>query len=250
MTFLLVFSFVASAGLMVLSWRDRGEGETDFHKAGAWLGQLGFIGTWAIFVPVNVWAKITHQTESWIFGSETFDGGIVETATIGFYGGAIVCAFLLFRRASAIYGSQAAPMWRIILMLGIMSFIVMIGEEISWGQHWLGFATPEGLAEVNLQHESNVHNLVSPRIYDAIYQVLGFSLILGPPVATYWLRSWSHLTIVRFLRDCFSWPVTYGLMVSAGILLQHEAFEELSEMVLAFAVFHALLSLSLRPKRA
>ncbi len=39
-------------------------------------------------------------------------------------------------------------------------------------------------------------------------------------------------------------------MVSAGVLFQHEVFEELAEMVLAFAVFYALLSLALRTKVA
>ena len=38
-------------------------------------------------------------------------------------------------------------------------------------------------------------------------------------------------------------------MVSAGILLQHEVFEEMSEMVLAFAFFYALLTLALRSKK-
>jgi hypothetical protein len=37
-------------------------------------------------------------------------------------------------------------------------------------------------------------------------------------------------------------------MVSSGIVLQHEVFEELSEIILAFAVTYTLLSLSLREK--
>ncbi|MEY3234183.1 MAG: hypothetical protein RL230_1454 [Pseudomonadota bacterium] len=225
---------------------DRGLGGLMPKDNAAWLGYCGFAATWAFFVPLNAWAKLTHQDEFWILGSEAVDGGFVETATVAFYGCAIACAVILFRRASTIYGHQSAPAWRVLLMLGILGFIGMIGEEISWGQHWLGFATPEGLAEINLQHESNVHNLVSPRLYDTVYQVMGFTLILSPPAPTYLAKPWGHLTIVRFLRDCFSWPATYAMLISAGILLQHEAFEELSEMVLALAVFQALWSLSLQ----
>jgi len=35
------------------------------------------------------------------------------------------------------------------------------GEEISWGQHWLGFETPEAIAAVNIQGEFNFHNIGS-----------------------------------------------------------------------------------------
>ena len=34
------------------------------------------------------------------------------------------------------------------------------GEELSWGQRLLGLATPAGLAEINRQGETNLHNLV------------------------------------------------------------------------------------------
>lgn len=33
------------------------------------------------------------------------------------------------------------------------------GEEISWGQRLLGFATPEALEDINHQAESNLHNI-------------------------------------------------------------------------------------------
>ncbi|AMS29551.1 MAG TPA: hypothetical protein DIU09_05640 [Hyphomonadaceae bacterium] len=249
MTFLLLLSIVVSAGLMFLRWRTRAGRVAYPNDVLAWIGFVGLLLTWGLFVPVNIWATLAHEADAWIFGSEKFDGGIVETSTVVFYALAILSAIVLFRRAGAIYGVKAGPMWRVILMLGIFGFIAMIGEEISWGQHWLGFATPASLSEANLQHEANLHNLISPRLYDVIYQGLGWSLILCPPIAVYFGETVRDLTIVRFLRDCFSWPATYALMVSAGILLQHEAFEELSEMVLAFAVFYALLSLALRTKK-
>ena len=33
------------------------------------------------------------------------------------------------------------------------------GEEVSWGQHWLGWSSPEYFAEYNRQGETNFHNL-------------------------------------------------------------------------------------------
>ena len=42
----------------------------------------------------------------------------------------------------------------------------MMGEEISWGQRILGFATPESMADVNRQGEFNIHNLPGLHHYD------------------------------------------------------------------------------------
>ena len=44
------------------------------------------------------------------------------------------------------------------LLLGLL-FFVLLGEEISWGQRILGFETPEGIEERNIQDEFNFHNL-------------------------------------------------------------------------------------------
>ena len=43
------------------------------------------------------------------------------------------------------------------LFLGVL-FFVMLGEEISWGQRLLGFSTPDTLARINVQGETNLHN--------------------------------------------------------------------------------------------
>lgn len=39
-------------------------------------------------------------------------------------------------------------------------FFFGAGEEISWGQRIFGIPQPPALAEVNVQHELNIHNLV------------------------------------------------------------------------------------------
>lgn len=45
-----------------------------------------------------------------------------------------------------------------LLLLGLL-FLFGCGEEISWGQRLLGFDTPDSIARVNLQRETNIHNL-------------------------------------------------------------------------------------------
>lgn len=55
--------------------------------------------------------------------------------------------YTVFRRGNLIY-----------LALGLLFFFAF-GEEISWGQRLFGWQTPEHLKEINLQQETNLHNL-------------------------------------------------------------------------------------------
>jgi hypothetical protein len=59
-------------------------------------------------------------------------------------------------------------------------FIFLFFEEISWGQRLLGFSTPEGLREVNLQRETNIHNIGSESTVVWIHIIQAFLFaILG-----------------------------------------------------------------------
>src|ERR671923_1912828 len=44
-------------------------------------------------------------------------------------------------------------------LLAALGFVFIAGEEISWGQRILGWATPESIAAVNKQGETNIHNV-------------------------------------------------------------------------------------------
>lgn len=56
--------------------------------------------------------------------------------------------------------SRNAARWRRIAYgsLAVLLFVAC-GEELSWGQHLLGFETPEPIKELNAQEEVNLHNL-------------------------------------------------------------------------------------------
>ncbi len=45
-----------------------------------------------------------------------------------------------------------------LMLLGLL-FLVVAGEEISWGQRLLNLETPGHLNEINVQHELNLHNI-------------------------------------------------------------------------------------------
>ncbi len=48
---------------------------------------------------------------------------------------------------------------RSIYILGGIAMVFVAGEEISWGQRIIGFATPDFLIDLNRQGEFNVHNI-------------------------------------------------------------------------------------------
>ncbi len=220
------------------------------RSAPFWFGVSALALTWCLLAPLNIWSNAEASPESWIFGSERFDGGVVETGTIVFYLLALALCGRLMLSADRLFGPASATLWRALLAVGALAIILMVGEETSWGQHWLGFSTPDDLKSVNLQGEANVHNLVSPRTYDLIYQVLGWVLILAPTLADRLPRSVDHISILRFLRDLYREPATFGLMATTGILLQHEVFEELAEMILAITLFQAFWVMSRRSNRS
>ena len=80
--------------------------------------------------------------------------GLVENVTVLFLVLAVVTAVRLFLRRRQVASRWFGPF---VLVMGAGCFF-FAGEEASWGQHWLAFATPEELAERNEQGEFNLHN--------------------------------------------------------------------------------------------
>jgi len=53
---------------------------------------------------------------------------------------------------------RALRVWVLMVALGCVYFA---GEEVSWGQHLFGWSTPEPVAAINRQGETNIHNIAS-----------------------------------------------------------------------------------------
>ena len=62
--------------------------------------------------------------------------------------------------------------------LGAMVCIGFAGEEASWGQHWVGWESPEYFAENNRQGETNVHNL-NKQLGRVVKTILTIAIIVG-----------------------------------------------------------------------
>ena len=87
------------------------------------------------------------------------ESGAVENITVVLLAVAIFFVARTFWRsriASSVGFRISTVAWLAIFGLGCVYFL---GEEISWGQHLFGWATPDSWADINDQGETNLHNM-------------------------------------------------------------------------------------------
>jgi len=189
--------------------------------------------------------------------SLTEESGIVETATMALFAGAsLLCAYFTFQ--------TKAPLRYYFLLWAILSF-VFCGEEISWGQHWLGFGTPELLSS-NVQGEANLHNLpwLTPRVVEGLSDFITsqgafyagfFAYFLLLPMVSRWQPIGALLDRLKFpkLQGRFLLAIWLPIILSFFLALvtqtgpTRDALTELREFYFAFSIFlYAMVLATLR----
>ncbi len=73
--------------------------------------------------------------------------------------------FLLALGATFVAGSllflpfvKARPFVYAVALIGALGSLYIAGEEVSWGQHFFHWSTPDAWGEINRQDETNLHN--------------------------------------------------------------------------------------------
>ncbi|MDX1572099.1 MAG: hypothetical protein R3200_16565, partial [Xanthomonadales bacterium] len=121
--------------------------------------------------------------------------GLIELSTFFLLLPAVVLGFLAQSRHAGM-----GRVWLVALTLGCVYFA---GEEVSWGQHLFGWATPDPVSRINDQQETNIHNISSwfdqkPRLLLELW-VLGLTVMaFSPPLRRRWGR-WDFLWADRRL---------------------------------------------------
>lgn len=197
-----------------------------------------FFGVWLLLVPLNVLNHRLGGALASIFSAEGADTGFVELLTnLQWLACALVCGLV----------ARARDGWlRWVFAAGGVAALVIFGEEVSWGQWLWRWESPEVFAAHNLQKETNLHNFAPPELYDALYRAAGWIVLVGALACRY-LRGPARLPLLDGVaawinRTRFGLP----LALTAGTLLQHPAFQELSEAALSAAALHALAFIWLR----
>ena len=83
--------------------------------------------------------------------------GPVETGTVVVLLSGILAGLIALQKVSKL-PTRWLTGW---LILAIVGSIYFCGEEASWGQHWLGWETPQAMSNLNDQDETNLHNTSS-----------------------------------------------------------------------------------------
>lgn len=173
------------------------------------------------------------------------DGCLEWLTAIALLSGAMVCWWRcwtlrhshpsVFRYCTAIYGG--------VLLFGM-------GEEISWGQRVFGIETPEFLAEVNAQKETNLHNLVvkgtsiNKLIFGKILAVGLFCYLIPMPI--FFQRSPS----VRRFFNRLAVPiprVQHSLAILAVVILVETSRATKRGEITEFAITSLVLLMLLNP---
>jgi hypothetical protein len=153
-------------------WLDRVEASVDAPAEGRlwWL--------WLPLATAVILAAVPNLAPQ-LYGRQ-FAGeqGVVELAQFAvMLGGIVLAAALLARRPVRRHAWLAA--WSALALVGC---VYVAGEEVSWGQHLVGWATPEAWQRLNDQGETNLHNTTAwldqkPKLILEI-AVLGGGLLL------------------------------------------------------------------------
>ena len=99
-----------------------------------------------------MWRVQIEWYQTWFEG----ESGILEVAT------AIVLLIAVVMGALCVKAFELEFRWvRRWLVLLLLATVYFAGEEISWGQHLIGWSTPEWFLETtgNRQQETNLHNI-------------------------------------------------------------------------------------------
>lgn len=103
----------------------------------------------------------------------TSEAGLVENLTVAVSLWSAVFAAAIWRGR---WGLPSAWIgwWFFAFAAGL---ILLVGEEISWGQQYFRWNTPSGYAAMNLQNETNLHNLYFVEV-EAPAALLGLGVLL------------------------------------------------------------------------
>jgi hypothetical protein len=169
-----------------------GSARTSAAAAGAAIGARlalwSYVATALSTLAVVLVARVRHDPG--LLAAATRESGIYENAT--------VLALVLLGSWCLTAGRRrrGGRPWRLgITVLGLL--VIMAGlEEMSWGQHLIGFDTPGFLAGRNFQNESNLHNLIDSEIFAALVHVPVYVIFVFPALLA---------RLSPFLRE--RWPL-------------------------------------------
>jgi len=146
-----------------------------------------------VILPIRVIDAQAYR--AWVDG----ELGLIELVTPLLSIGAAVVGILLCRDLLRSGRGSKLLVW---VGLHVLACVYFAGEELSWGQHVFGWSTPDGIAALNDQGETNLHNMSSwldqkPRLLLELWVLIGGIVVplvgqrearrLSPDVLSSWI---------------------------------------------------------------
>lgn len=197
------------------------------------------------------------QEQRWLTVSLTWLVGIVAVGSVAMYLFDPSMLYVLAREDGPYEDFEAAAYFlaafsilyvvaargvRNIWVLGIaIMFLLVGGEEISWGQRIFAIGTPEAMREINVQGETNLHNIEGlHQVVRALSLLILWGLFVVIPLAT---RFRPTARLVRALRlPVANWGCALAVVVATAFmivprLLVHLNFylDEVGELLVSIA---------------
>ena len=193
------------------SWLKKTDTEQVSSKVTKYLSHIGIIlpALAIVFTLLQLivpeFATILVRKEDWPF----FRNAIFVKMTLQIIG------LVFFAMTARRYFRQHNWLGGALSILICLVLFVMAGEELSWGQRIFGWATPEAIAEINAQNETNLHNMATQAFQNTLY-FGGWLLLIG---FSFWRKTLSGIIKkvkpLAFLADWLP-PMSFVLIFAAG----------------------------------
>ena len=173
---------------------------------------------------------------------------LVELLTVPLFAASSLALFLV--------AVAAGRGWlrRFYILVGLGALFVA-GEELSWGQHILGFATPDFWKEINQSEEINLHNNYALFGVFNLAHLVGVTLLYGAtivlfvlrkyrlgalPLPSLWLAFFFALSLSYYDFTKVSYPEELSLLPILGIFLWAALLRRDRRLLLAVGAVTAL----------
>lgn len=186
------------------------------------------------WAPTASAALLTFAAAGLVFFPKDFyplvtDGAIGQTIGELLLLGAIVFAVLGALRSRHVAAARIGPLPGPTAFVAMaVTTILILGEEMSWGQHMFGWSTPEQFAG-NVQNETNIHNFYTYR-FETAYYLSAFVLFVVLPFA------WPHRPGSLLATVGFYAPPAGFLLVAAPVFGPFYEYWNVVPMQIAFAL--------------
>ena len=145
------------------------------------LAPVVLVGIVAVMAVLAVVAKDTFRP---LFTLVTAEDSLLEWPQFFF----VLASSPIFACTGVLLMSRGQRAMGLLYLLIAVGAFLVAGEEISWGQRVFGWGTPESLAAINHQAETNVHNI------RPVQRAFGYVVLLGgmygflTPLLQKWIR--------------------------------------------------------------